>query len=686
MESLAEIFYEEASEMLQQMETILLAMEEQGATQESINELFRYAHSLKGNSGVMGFTNINRFTHGLENALDSVRKGTHPMSQPLAAILLNCVDVINRLVDASKTDGDVGDPACKELLDKITRLLKSEAPQPAAAVSINEQSSPPKTESSDSTEAAALVNNPEKRYRIYYNPGSMLDAENDPIKSLTELSEYASILGCKMEETIPALEEYESDTCYANWIVDVESTAEPVILRAILELSGEGAEVQVLPYSTDMPSLHPVAEDNNLSPCQEETSRTEENTGVRNVQNIRRIADAATIRVSTEKIDALFDLTSEIVIAQSMLTNTRGRVHDPEATSAITQMERYVRDLHEHVMAIRMIPVGYVFNRFPRMVRDLAATTHKDVHLEISGEDTELDRTLLEALTDPITHILRNCIDHGIETPQERLAAGKTEFGTVHLNAYQAEGKIYIEISDDGKGIDMERVRKKGVELGWIKPEDQPSPEMLYDFLFRPGFSTASSVTDVSGRGVGMDVVKKNIEQLGGVAIIQSQPGKGTRFLLKAPLTLAILDGLNLRVGTEHYIIPLTSVIETFQPESITISSALGEYEMVNIRGRFLPLIRLADAVGAGTLNDQQNRGLIIILAQDESQIAIEVDEIIGQHQVVMKSLETNFVRVPGFSGACILGDGHVALIVDVGELVRNAQGGTVSGIHSEAA
>jgi two-component system chemotaxis sensor kinase CheA len=446
-------------------------------------------------------------------------------------------------------------------------------------------------------------------------------------------------------------------------------------MKAVLELSAEGAAAEIEELGAED---RPAEQQEPAQPA-EPAKETEPAKAAPPPQpqkaappQAKKPSDSQTIRVSTEKVDALFDLTSEIVIAQSMLSNTQSRLAG-EAVVAVTQMERHVRDLHERVMAIRMIPVGYVFNRFPRMVRDLASSSQKEIRLEIAGEETELDRTLLESLTDPLTHLLRNSVDHGIEIPADRVAAGKTSYGIVRLNAYQAEGRIYIEVSDDGKGINLERVRQKALALEWLREEDNPPPETLYDFLFRPGFSTAEKVSDVSGRGVGMDVVRRNVESLGGLVSVYSELGKGSRFLIKVPLTLAIMDGLKLRVGPEHFIVPLTSVVQSFRPDTVTLCSAQGKYEMINIRGRFLPLLKLSDSFQIEADSRRTEDGILIVLEQDEHQIAVLADEILGQQQVVMKSLEANFVRVPGISGATILGDGRVALILDVGELVRRA-------------
>lgn len=682
MESLSQIFYEEASEMLELMEQILLSMEEGGATPEVVNDLFRYAHSLKGNSAAMGFSQISRFTHGLENALDSLRKGSLGLSREMADLLLSGVDVSRRLVEASKEDGDVGDPACADILRGLQEIIAAGPVATAAPITTGSVAGTP-------------------RYRVRYVPGPLLDADNDPIRCLLELTEHATILGCRLDGPIPPLDLLDPFAPAAGWDLLVETNNDPVIIRVLLELSADGTHVQVDPAepsaaASEAVSVGPVEvvadpgdEDDVSSVAVQPEPLAPDAAAAPAVQrgaSQKKSSEAQTIRVSTDKVDALFNLTSEIVIAQSMLSNAQARIMDAEASSAIAQMERYVRELHERVMAIRMIPVGYVFNRFPRMVRDLAAASGKEIHLAISGEETELDRTLLEALTDPLTHLLRNSIDHGIESPEGRAAAGKSAAGTVRLNAYQAEGRIYIEVADDGKGIDLERVRRKAIDLDWIREEDRPAPDALYEMLFRPGFSTAEKVSDVSGRGVGMDVVKRNVEGLGGVVATVSEPGKGTRFTIRVPLTLAIMEGLNLRVGPEHFIVPLTSVLEAFRPDSVNVCTACGANEMVNIRGKFVPLLRMSHALGISSDGARNGQDLIVLLEQDEQQLAIAVDEIVGQHQVVMKSLEANFERVEGFSGATILGDGRVALIVDVGSLLRSIHRGVAQGAYETAA
>ena len=669
MDSLMQLFYDEANEMVEGMEQVLLALESGEPDPETVNALFRYAHSLKGNSAAMGFTHLSKFTHGLESAMEVLRKEQRTLTPELATLLLQAVDMIRTLLERTRTEGDVGDPTCDPLLQQINAVINGETPQPTAVPSASVQTA--------SAEPSAGQSAPQ--YRITYQPAPTLSAEHDPLQLLTELQEYGQVIECRFREQIPPLEQLKPDACYGGWDILYETAFEPAIVRALLELTAEGAEVRIEPLNTPSSTeavqstateAAAAPQPSVATPLPTETPAAAA-TAAAAVNAAASKGEAQSIRVSTEKIDALMNLVSEIVIAQSMLSSAQNANTDERTRAAITQMERHVRELHERVMAIRLLPVSYLFNRFPRMVRDTAAKLGKKVSLEIEGEETELDRTLLEALSDPLTHLIRNAIDHGIEPPDERRQNGKPETGTIKLSAYQSEGRIYIEVRDDGRGINTERVRQKAIQLGWITENDHPSEETLYDFLFQPGFSTAQQVSDLSGRGVGMDVVKRNVESLGGSISVQSKRGEGTRFLLRVPLTLAIMDGLGLTVADEHYIVPLTAVVEAFQYESLQHTALFDQYEMVNVRGEFIPLVRLRQFVG---LPETDQDGLIVVLEQEGEQIALLIDGIAGQQQVVLKSLEENFVRVHGFAGATILGDGRVALILDVSDLIRRGR------------
>ncbi|MCS7209026.1 MAG: chemotaxis protein CheA, partial [Fimbriimonadales bacterium] len=657
----------------------------------TVNALFRYAHSFKGNSAAMGFTHLSKFTHGLESAMESLRKEQRPLTPDLATLMLQAVDLIRTLLERTRVEGDVGDPACDALLQQLHAALGGAGgtpSTPAVPASIGE-THPHRDATAGEVGVHAHIGSNEgrspyenaqvagqnPRYRVAYQPAPTLSAEHDPLQLLSELQEYGQILECHFREQIPPATQLKPDACYGNWELLYETAFEPAIVRALLELAVEGAEVRIEPLlSVPEQPAATVAETSPPEAQPAETSLSTSSTATAVVAAASGKTEAQSIRVSTEKLDALMNLVSEIVIAQSMLTSAQNANTDERTRAAITQMERHVRELHERVMAIRLLPVSYLFNRFPRMVRDTAAKLGKKVNLELEGEETELDRTLLEALSDPLTHLIRNAIDHGIEPPEVRRAQGKPETGTVKLSAYQSEGRIYIEVRDDGKGIDAERVRQKAIELGWISENDHLPDEALYDFIFQPGFSTAQQVSDLSGRGVGMDVVKRNVESLGGSISVQSRRGEGTRFLLRVPLTLAIMDGLGLTVADEHYIVPLTAVVEAFQYDSLQHTALFDQHEMVNVRGMFIPLLRLRQFVG---LPAGERDGLIVVLEQEGQQIALLIDSIAGQQQVVLKSLEENFMRVPGFAGATILGDGRVALILDVSDLIRRAHQAT---------
>lgn len=676
MDSLMQLFYDEANEMVEGMEQVLLALESGEPDPETVNALFRYAHSFKGNSAAMGFTHLSKFTHGLESAMESLRNEQRPLTPELATLLLQAVDTIRTLLERTRTEGDVGDPSCETLLQQINAVIGGEAPPATSAPSMSAPSTDNPTASAATPDAPATP-----QYRITYQPAPTLSAEHDPLQLLTELQEYGQVIECRFREQIPPLDQLKTDACYGSWELVYETAFEPAIVRALLELTAEGAEVRIEPLtlSPAQPASETPVRSTVAAPetADSTPSTTEAPTAAATAVAVSASAskgEAQSIRVSTEKIDALMNLVSEIVIAQSMLSSAQSADTDERTRAAITQMERHVRELHERVMAIRLLPVSYLFNRFPRMVRDTAAKLGKRVNLEVEGEETELDRTLLEALSDPLTHLIRNAIDHGIEPPDERRQTGKPDTGTIRLSAYQSEGRIYIEVRDDGRGINAERVRQKAIQLGWITESDHVSEEALYEFLFQPGFSTAQQVSDLSGRGVGMDVVKRNVESLGGSISVQSNQGEGTRFLLRVPLTLAIMDGLGLTVADEHYIVPLTAVVEAFQYESLQHTALFDQHEMVNVRGEFIPLVRLRQFVG---LPETNSDGLIVVLEQEGEHIALLIDGIAGQQQVVLKSLEENFVRVHGFAGATILGDGRVALIMDVSDLIRRGRQST---------
>jgi len=387
--------------------------------------------------------------------------------------------------------------------------------------------------------------------------------------------------------------------------------------------------------------------------------------------------ETASIRVPVEKVDRLINLVGELVITQSIIAQTVDHL-TPERMQtlqeAVAQMDRHARELHERMMAVRMVPIKSLFARFPRLVRDLAGMTGKQVALETSGEDTELDKTVSERMSDPLTHLLRNAVDHGVETPDERKVAGKNETAHVKLKAYQRGGNIYIEIQDDGKGIDKERVRAKAVQNGLVSADAQLTDEQIVNLIFKPGLSTAAKVTEVSGRGVGMDVVKRNIEALGGVITIKTEKGKGTLFQIKLPLTLAIMDGQTMRVGEQIFVVPLVAITESVRPQRESVHRPAGAPPLVMIRGQALPMLALHELLGIDPEARDPHDGLLVVVENEGRLAGLLVDELLGQQQVVVKNLETNFKKTEGIAGATILGDGRVALILDIPGVVELAR------------
>ncbi len=390
--------------------------------------------------------------------------------------------------------------------------------------------------------------------------------------------------------------------------------------------------------------------------------------------------DTASIRVDTAKIDKLINLVGELVITQSMLSDLCSRFEIkqlPVLLERVAQLERNTREIQERVMGIRMLPIGTAFSRFPRLVRDLSTKAGKKIQLVLSGEETELDKTVIESIGDPLTHLVRNSADHGLEPPEERLDNNKSEMGTIRLNAFHEGGNICITVEDDGRGLNRDKIIAKAIKQGLIGENDKLSDDQIWPLIFRPGFSTAEKVTDVSGRGVGMDVVKRNIEALGGTVSIKTVTGKGTTFTLKLPLTLAIIEGMTVRVGKETYIVPLLSILESIQPKEGTIKTVVGKGELINVRGTYLPMVRMYEVFVLEPEYTNPMKSILLILETEGERVAVMVDEILGQQQVVIKSMEQNFRKVEGIAGATILGDGTVGFILDVRGLLEIARHGT---------
>jgi two-component system chemotaxis sensor kinase CheA len=531
----------------------------------------------------------------------------------------------------------------------------------------------------------------ETLYEIRFVPPEDVYARGlDPLKCLESLSTLGQFVQITTETgALPPLEELEPERCYLSWTIWLLSKRSEQTIRECFEFvaDADAVTIQGLPSDGDEPapqgSTEAAARPEELA---EEKRGPAAHRATQPASDKKRAGagqqESGSIRVATEKVDKLINLVGEIVIVQSMIHQV---VTDFSAEKlyrlqeAVMDMERNTRELQERVMAVRMLPIGNIFSRFPRLVRDLANTFNKNIALQILGEETELDKGVIERIGDPLTHLIRNAVDHGVDTPEERRKTGKPEQGTVRLQAFHQGGNVVIEVADDGRGLNTEKIRQKAVEQGLISATDVLSDEQIHMLIFQAGFSTAAVITDVSGRGVGMDVVRKNVEALKGTITIHSEKGKGTTFRIKLPLTLAILDGLTLQVGQQIFIVPLTSIVESIRPLRENVKTVLGKGEIVVVRGQFLPLLRLHRLFGVQGRTTDPTQALVVILENDGDQAALMVDELVGQQQVVIKSLEAHYQKVEGVAGATIMGDGRVALILDVPELVQMAQRGNLS-------
>jgi len=670
-------FLIESADHVASMETGLLELRSAPADVELLNSIFRSAHSIKGGAGSFGMTNLVRFTHSLENLLDRLRSLEMQATDEVIDIMLRSVDVLRGLLAA---DADAAMPAEGLKLNEQIEALVSDEPAEKEAVT-------------EETQQPVKDDRAIKLYKVEFRPDrGMFESGTNPIVLLRNLAALGTVSCCHLHtEELPALADLDPAQCYLSWTVELASACDEVELREVFEFVEHLAEIRIhcvdvkqepdgapMPVATSVqksagnPTPDPVpALDRRTSiPDRRKTSAKKPESG----------GDSGSIRVATNKVDRLIDLVGELVIAHVM---TAQMVEDfepsclPKLREAVAAMERNTRELHERVMGIRMLPVGTLFQRYTRTVYDIAQATGKQIRLEMDGEETEIDKSMLELLGDPLTHLIRNAADHGIEAPDVRQAAGKTEEGVITLKAFHRSGRIVIEISDDGAGIDTDKVRNKAIERGLIGPDSQLNDDQLRMLIFEPGFSTNEVVSDLSGRGVGMDVVKRNVQQLNGTVALASEKGSGSTVTIELPLTLAILEGLLVRVGDRTLVLPLLSVIETVPLRDEQIVRVAEQGEVVVIREMSIPLLRLSRFLGLPqekanadrSVEQASSRRLAVIVEAGNRKVGLVVDELLGQQQVVVKSLERHLHKVDGLMGATILGDGCVAPIVDVGSI-----------------
>ena len=694
MSQFHQVFFEECFEGLEAMESGLLDLNTGDIDAEVINTIFRGAHSIKGGSGTFGFNEVADFTHIMETLLDQMRDGRRPVTQPAVDVLLGSVDCLRAMLTAIQSDDNIDSASVviyKNALEiELHGSAKESTPSISQETSIVEEEEEGNEETDNETEVT------EQGWTIAFSPYlDLLKTGNDPVRLFRELAELGEYTASVNTRDIPDFDDLDPEECNLSWTLKLlsESTLEEINeifswvegdceldIQALIQKETKST----LPSKNTKPEpaiesleASPPPSDANILNIQQPVINT--NTprvdAVSELLVDKRSGTSNSIRVDTAKIDALINIVGEVVITQSML----GLIGEnfsidqlAQLKRGLSQLERHTRDMQQSVMNIRMLPINFVFSRFPRLVHDISAKLNKKIDLKLVGESTEVDKAVVELINDPLVHLIRNSLDHGIEMPSERIAAGKPEIGTIELKAYHRGGHIVIEIIDDGRGLDKNKLISKAIEKGLINENSILNDKQAFELIFMPGFSTAESVTDISGRGVGMDVVRKNIQALGGNIEILSELGKGTTISIHLPLTLAIIDGQSVAVGEETYIVPLVSIIESVNITEDILNKVAGKGETFRLRNQYIPIIRMHEIFNVQPKNRiKTNEGVIVVVERQGVLCGLFVDELLGPHQVVVKSLEANYRRVEGVSGATILGDGSVALILDVPGLVR---------------
>ncbi|HCT3228458.1 TPA: chemotaxis protein CheA [Enterobacter hormaechei] len=644
-------FFDEADELLADMEQHLLDLVPEAPDSEQLNAIFRAAHSIKGGAGTFGFTILQETTHLMENLLDEARRGEMQLNTDIINLFLETKDIMQEQLDAYKSSAEP-DAASFEYICNALRQLALEAKGeasapavPAAKLSVVDAVAEPDTAPDAPAGKLRVVLS-----RLKENEVNLLEEELGNLATLSNVVKGKDSLAATLDDGI-GQDEIVAVLCF---VIEADQIA----------FETEAAAVEAPAPAENTPAV--VAAAPALKAVPKETAAP-----ARGEKPAARSSESTSIRVAVEKVDQLINLVGELVITQSMLAQ-RSNELDPvthgDLITSMGQLQRNARDLQESVMSIRMMPMEYVFSRFPRLVRDLAGKLNKQIELTLMGSSTELDKSLIERIIDPLTHLVRNSLDHGIELPENRVAAGKSPVGNLILSAEHQGGNICIEVTDDGAGLNRERILAKAISQGMAVNENMTDEEVGM-LIFAPGFSTAEQVTDVSGRGVGMDVVKRNIQEMGGHVEIQSKQGAGTTIRILLPLTLAILDGMSVKVADEVFILPLNAVMESLQPREEDLHPLAGGERVLEVRGEYLPLVELWKVFEVDGAKTEATQGIVVILQSAGRRYALLVDQLIGQHQVVVKNLESNYRKVPGISAATILGDGSVALIVDVSAL-----------------
>ena len=711
------IFLSEANEIVEGLENDLVLLEDNKSDEDLLNKIFRSAHTLKSSAGTVGFTTMSELNHVAENLLEKVRSGKLDVTPTMITVLLEFLDTVKimlqNIIDG-KGEAD-GVNNIESLKAKIKAIADGNEIDASIQAPTTSSASPTvKKETQTSTQAQA-IEEPEKKeesasgsnvFHISMSfKATIFDNGIDPLMFLNDLRDIGTISNLKIDSSnVPPISALEDPyTCYTQFSLDIStnSTLEQVqnIFLFVIDdndINISDAKVSVQKEDKiETQTETQVAEETKEEKTIEETKSQEEAKEEIKTEQAKSQTPAAksqasssvkvqapsTVRVDTRKLDSLMNLIGELVIAQSRIMQlTQSLDIDNGLKEAVSSMDRTSRQIQEEVMNIRMMPVGPIFNQFHRYVRDLNLELNKEVKLVLKGETTEIDKNMLEQLSDPLKHIIRNSMDHGIErTKEERIARGKPEFGTITMSAAHQEGHVVIEVSDDGNGLNKERIYNKAIEKGLLSKDGKYSDAEIYRTIFSPGLSTAEKITDISGRGVGMDVVRANVEKMKGKIEIKSEEGKGSTFIIKLPLTLAIIEGITFALGEQIYIMPLISIIEQMKVKNEQIKPFEGRGEMIKIRDEYLPLIRLHKVFEIDTHIEDIDNGIVVVVEAGYRRCAIFVDELLDQQQVVIKSLDSAFSKHSGISGGTILGDGRIALIIDIQGLVNISLQGKIN-------
>jgi len=679
-----EIFIEESKEHLQSLNECLLGMEKTPNNKNLINEIFRVAHTLKGMAATMGFKKMSVLTHDMENVLSEIRNGALGSSAELLDVLFQCLDALERYIDVISDSGNEGNEENKPIIKRLNAILDekkggsvaSQAPMrevakaptaPTAQVVANEPISSERKHlmlSFNDYEKNAMVKAKEEGYKTFGI--TLIISDSCVLKSARAFIIFRTLerLGqiIKSYPNVQDIEDEKFDTDFSVFVItketmesfkkELNSIAEvdDVLIDEIVENNQAALQPKKIEKSED---------DEEDEPQDEEKGQSQSNKPKAN----------RTVRVDIERLDNLMNLVSELIIVKNGLETVENKSQN--MNEQVEYLERITTNLHDAVMKVRMVPIERVFNRFPRLIRDLSRKLNKNMELHMSGEDTELDRTVIDEIGDPLVHLIRNAGDHGLETPQERIAAGKPEKGNVYLDAYQDGNNVVIEVGEDGRGIDVQKIKNKALNTGTISKDqaDAMTDQDIIDLLFRPSFSTADKISDVSGRGVGLDVVKTKIEALGGDVEVITELGKGSKFIIRLPLTLAIIQALMVEIGNEKYAIPLNS-IQNIEDVKLTNIKYIQNQEVINLRGHVIPIIHLDGMLNVESIREKQDSLTVVIVNKGDKQAGFVVDGLIGQQEIVIKTLGKYLTNIRLIAGATILGDGEVALILDVNSLV----------------